>query len=215
MSAQTIQARLDRAGARTARFAGAACDLLRPTEASDPLSAAYRLHRLNAAFLPEGRPHIPVPDTQPFWQGHFNGADTRPGDILMRLTDNAVWFIASREPGQVTLCVRAPRLVNINRPATATSAGLNVYGGTITATETRLASVWPAFITTQPGSGTGQSGIQGDLGAGTWLILLPLSLPAMLRPGDRITDDQGRIAVIATADRTSQLWRIGATQAST
>ncbi len=216
MNGDLLQDRLNRAAGRTAMIAGHLCDLFRPDGASNPLAAANRILRLNAAFLPlGGKLRRPVPQTQPLWEGAFDAAYTKPGDILRRGMDGAVFYIAAQQPLLPVLCVRALRLIAITRPAGPASPGLNLYGGVITASETSLAEGWPASVLSAGGQGTGQSGIAAELAAGSWQILLPPSLHLELRPGDRLTDDQGRIGIIANAETSDLGTSLIVKQAST
>lgn len=205
MNAAQLQDRLNRAAGRTAGIAGETCDLFRPTGPTHPLAPERRILRLNAAFLPIGGGiRRPVPPNQALWEGVFDAAYTRPGDILHRTRDGAVFYIAAQQPLLPVLCVRALRLINISRPSTANIAGLNLYGGAIAESQTTLAEAWPAAMTSLVAQGTGQAGLAAEIASGTWQIQLPSSLQLSLRPTDRITDDQGRIGIIASAE-TSDL----------
>ncbi len=216
MDAAILQDRLNRAGGRSAAVIGAPHDLFRPAALLNPLEPSGRILRLNAAFLPMGgRITRAVGFGEALWQGVFDAAYTKPGDLLRDRDTQTIYFVAAQQKLLPVLCVRAPRLVGITRPAAATAAGLNVYGGTVTATDTTLATGWPASILTQGGQGTGLSGIAADLSLGAWQVLLPVSLNINLRGGDRLTDDLGRIGVIASTELTELGWRIQARQAST
>jgi len=216
MDGATLQDRLYRASGRTAALIGASCDLLRPHGPDFPLTETNRLLRLPAAFVPlGGKLHRPVTQSDPLWEGLFDAAYTKPGDILRRRTDGAVFFIAAQQPLLPVLCVHAPRLVSITRPAAPNSAGLNLYGGTITATDTVLAQGWPASILTDGRSGTGLANIEAEITPGAWQVLLPPSLHLALRTTDRLTDDQGRTGIIATIESTDLGTRLTAMQAST
>jgi hypothetical protein len=216
MNSRTLQDRLYRAAGRAARHIGAPVDLLRPDNPRAPLSPANRILKLHATFLPIGGRHTrPVVFGDNLWEGVFDAAYTRPGDILHSVETGEIHFIAAQQPLLPVLCVRASRRLDISRAAAASTPGLNAYGATVTATEAVLAKAWPAAIVAGGGQGTGQSGIAADVPAGTWQVLLPVSLNVALRIGDRLTDDLGRIAVIATAELTDLGWRLQAQQANT
>jgi hypothetical protein len=201
MNGAILQDRLNRAAGRAAAITGTNCDLFRPQSPHHPMSVANRILRLPAAFLPlGGNLRRPVPQTQPLWEGVFDAAYTRPGDIIKRTSDGSVFYIAAQQPMLPVLCVRALRLVTITRPVTADVVGLNLYGGAIAATETTLAEAWPASILPVSGQGTGQSNLAAALPAGSWQVLLPPSLTLQLRTTDRLTDDQGRTGIIASAE---------------
>jgi hypothetical protein len=212
----SLQDRLNRAAGRAATHTGAPHDLLRPDNPREPLSSTNRILKLHASFLPLGGRHTrPVVFGENLWEGVIDAAYTRPGDILRRIDTGTIHFIAGQQPLLPVLCVRASRRLDISRAAAASTPGLNAYGATVTATETTLAKGWPASILVGGGQGTGQSGIAADIPAGTWQVLLPVSLNITLRIGDRLTDDLGRIAVIATSELTDLGWRLQAQQANT
>jgi len=216
MNSQILQDRIYRSAGRAAAHIGAPHDLLRPANTLEPLAPPNRILKLNAQFLPLGGRHThPVVFGENLWEGIFDAAYSRPGDLLRNIDNGTVHFIAAQQPLLPVLCVHAARRLVITRAAAASTPGLNAYGATVTATDTVLASDWPAAIVVGGGQGTGQSGIAADVPAGTWQILLPVSLNVALRIGDRLTDDLGRIAVIATAELTDLGWRLQAQQANT
>ncbi len=216
MDAATLTDRLHRAAGRTAALVGTPHDLLRPAAPHEPLAAAPRILRLPIAFFPLGGGiNRPVGYGEALWEAQLDAAYTRPGDLLRCTATGAVHFIAAQQPLLPVLCVRAARQVDITRSAAAASAGLNAYGGTVTATDSTLATAWPASILATGGQGTGQSGIAADLPSGAWQVLLPSSLAISLRTGDRLTDDLGRVGVIAATERSELGWRLWVRQAST
>ena len=157
----------------------------------------------------------PVLQTDPYWEGVFDAIYTKPGDILRRREDGAIFFVAAQQPMLPVLCVRALRLVSMFRPASATGVGLNLYGGVVASTDTPLAQGWPASLLPAAGAGTGLANLQSELAPPSWDVLLPTSLRLMLLVGDRLTDDQGRVGVIATAETTDLGTRLNVRQAST
>ena len=216
MNGAHLQDRLQRAAGRTAAIAGQSCDLFRPKNAMNPLAPANRILRLPAAFLPLGGGfRRPMSQTQPLWEGLFDSAYTKPGDILRRSGDGAIFFIAAQQHLLPVLCVRALRLVTITRPITANLAGLNIYGGVVSATDTTVADAWPAAMTSQPSQGTPQASITAEIATGTWQVLLPASLELELRTTDRLTDDRGRVGVIASAETSDLGTTLTVRQAST
>jgi hypothetical protein len=219
MNLATLQARLNRAAARTGSLIGSPCDIYRPkapiTPLTPPLWPEHRIHRLHAAFFPHTHPNRPAPDTEPYWHAYFDSTHTQPGDIIRRLTDNSIWFIAAHQPGQTTLCIQATHTITLTRPQTPTTAGLNPYSGATQATDTHIATQWPAFITTTKSAGTALATNQSQLQTNTWTTLLPTSLTTIPKPGDKITNTQNQTAIITTTTRTPQTWQISAVQVST
>jgi len=216
MNGAFLQDRLYFGAGRAAARIGLPCDLYRPSGPHHPTAPAHRRLQLNVIFLPPGgRVRRPVPATDPLWEAALDAAHTKPGDILIRKSDGAVFFIAAQQPLLPVLCVHAPRRVTIARPASASFAGLNLYGGAVTATDTILARDWPASILAAGSQGTGLANIEAELNPGTWQVLLPPSLHLALLTSDTITDDQGRIGVIATIETTEIGARLTVKQAST
>ncbi len=209
MDGRTLQDRLYRAAGRTAALIGAPCDLYRPNGPDSPLAPSNRILRLPAVFIPVGgRLNRAVQQSEPMWECLLDAVYAKPGDILCRRTDNAIFFIVATQPLLPVLCVRALRTVSFTRPAAPSVAGLNVYGGVVTQTNTPLAAEWPASILVGTGSATALASIEGELSPSAWQVLLPPSLDVSLRIDDRLTTDLGQIGVIANAERTDLGWRL-------
>lgn len=216
MNGPFLQDRIYSGTGRAAARIGLPCDLYRPNGPDHPTAPANRRMRLYAIFLPlGGRIRRPVPATDPLWEVAMDGAYTKPGDILIRNTDRAVFFVAAQQPLLPILCVHAPRRVTIARPASASFAGINLYGGTVAATDTVLARDWPASILAAGNQGTGLANIEAELNPGTWQVLLPPSLHLALLTSDTLTDDEGRTGIIATIETTEIGARLTVKQAST
>ena len=224
MNGLFLQDRLNAASGRAAAIIGLPCDVYRPPDfrlpGSDPMADPtgqdrFRM-RMNAIFLPVGgRIRRPVPATDPLWEVAIDGAYTRPGDIIVRRSDRAVFYIAAQQPLLPILCVSAPRRVTIKRPPSASVAGVNLYGGTVAALDTVLAANWPASILAAGNQGTGLASIPAELSPGMWQVLLPPSLYLTLRTTDLVTDDQGRTGVISTIETTEYGARLTVQLAST
>lgn len=214
MDAATLQDRIYRAGGRSAAITGTACDLFRPNGLFDPLASRNRLLRLPATFLPMGG-RLRKPVIEPMWEGIFDAAYTQPGDILRRLSDGQIYYVAAQQPLLPVLCIRAPRLIDLSRPASPANAGLNLYGGVVASTDTSLAEAWPASILMAGAQGTGLANIEAELTPGNWQVLLPPSLKIALYTSDIISDDQGRTGIIAAIETTDLGTRLTARQAST
>jgi hypothetical protein len=216
MDAPQLQDRISKGNGRAALHIGTPCDLIRPQGPLNPLSREFRILCLNAAFLPiGGRTKRPVPEQDPLWEGIFDAAYTKPGDILRRHNDGALFYVAAQQPMLPVQCVRAQRIVTLLRPAQPAAAGLNLYGGTITADDTILAQGWPASIVTADGPGSGLANIEAEVNPGTWQVLLPPSLYLQLSTNDQITDDQGRRGIISMIETTDLGTRLTARQTST
>ncbi len=211
-----LQDRIYSAAGRAAARIGLPCDLYRPMGPDHPTHQSHFRLRLNVIFLPlGGRVRRPVPATDPLWEAALDAAYTQPGDILLRRTDRKIFFIAAQQPLLPVLCVHAPRRVTIKRPASASYPGVNIYGGTVTALDTVLATDWPASILAAGSQGTGMASIPAEMNPGMWQVLLPPSLDLALLPTDIVTDDQGRTGVVATIETTEYGTRLTVKQVST
>ncbi len=216
MDGITLQDRIYNGYGKAAAAIGMECDLFRPKGPSHPLASEHRIMRLRAAFLPiGGRIRRPVPQSDAHWEGIFDAAYAKAGDILCRRDDNAVFFVAAKQPLLPVLCVHAMRVITISRPASANAAGLNVYGGAVSALDTILAEAWPASLQITAGGGTASAGIQSELTPSSWEILLPASLRLALQIGDIVTDDEGRTGIVSIAETSDQGTRLTVKQAST
>ena len=224
MNGLSVQDRLNAGAGRAAARIGLPCDLYRPQnlafsdadpEESPTDQSHFRL-RINAVFLPlGGKLRRPVPANDPLWELAIDAAYTRPGDILIRRNDKAVFFIAAQQPLLPVMAVHAPRRVTIRRPNTANVAGVNLYGGTVASLDTVLARDWPASILAAGSQGTGLASIPAETNPGMWQVLLPPSLRLELLTTDTVADDLGRHGVIASIETTDLGTRLTVQQAST
>jgi len=224
MNGLKLQDRLNVAAGRAAARIGLPCNLYRPpdlrqsgTSALDDPTGQDRFRlRLNAIFLPlGGKIRRPVPATDPLWEVAIDAGYTQPGDILIRRYDGEVFYIAAQQPLLPVLCVHAPRRVTIKRAASATVAGMNLYGGTVTSLDAVIAANWPASILAAGSQGTGLASIPAELNPGTWQVLLPPSLRIELLTTDILVDDRGRSGVIAGIETTEYGTRLTVQAAST
>ena len=74
---------------------------------------------------------------------------------------------------------------------------------------------WPASLLGEGLSGTSRAGLPTDQAVQVWDVLLPSVADVFLAPGDIVTDDLGRTAVIAGSELTDLGWRISAKMATT
>ena len=112
MNPTNLQDATQRGLGRAAQHIGQWCSLFRPTSPADPLSPVNQILRLPAAFLPvSGRSQVPASYGQMLWQGLFDAAYTKPGDILHRADsapgaadadglahDVSSWLVGARGP---------------------------------------------------------------------------------------------------------------------
>jgi len=209
-----LQDRLYKGMNAAARAIGVDTYAYRPSSPVDPLNAANRFLRLRAAFSAEdGRFQHPNKYGDALWYGVFDAAYTRPGDYLVQ--DDTTWFIAAQQRLLPVLCVQTNRVVSFFRPAAPSVAGINDYGGIITATNSPLMIGWPASVLGATGRGHPEAELPADVSMPCWTLLLPAWQNVVLLPSDLIADDLGRSAVVAAAELTDLGWRVTARQATT
>ena len=206
MQAGRVQDAVYRGLGRAGLVVGDWCELFRPEGGAAPLAAARRVLRLMAAFTaPDGRFAKPPTHGQAYWHGLFDAAYTRPGDFLRR-ADGAVWFVAAQPALHPVLCVRANRVIDVVRPVHAAGPGLAPYGGG--AVPEAVLSAWPVCMVRTGGSGLGEATLPEALASGSWTVLLPAVPGVVLREGDRVQDDLGRLGVVAQAELSEPGWRL-------
>jgi hypothetical protein len=214
MQPAQLQDRIHRGWNAAARAIGADTDAYRPRGPSEPLARTNRFLRLRAAFTaPDGRFVRPNSYGDALWYGIFDAAYTQPGDYLVQ--QESVWFIAAQQRLLPVLCVQTDRIISFWRPAAPTSAGVNAYGGSTTATNELLLENWGAKVTGSSGRGRPESDLPSDSSVPYWTVLLPALPGVVLHPADLMTDDLGRNAVVAAAELSELGWRLAVKQVTT
>ena len=212
MDTQRVQDNVHRGLGRAGRVVGEWCEVFRPDGPALPMAQRCRVLRMPAAFsAPDGRFGRPVAHGQVYWHGLFDAAYTQVGDYIRR-GDGAVWFIAAQQSLMPVLCVRTSRVVDVRRPAGPERPGLAPYGGTGEAGV--VLRGWPAGVVAASGAGVGASELPEALAAGNWTLLLPALRGIVLRPGDAVSDDLGRLGVIAQAELSEHGWRVRVARAA-
>ena len=214
MQSDRIQERIYWGLNRSARAAGTWADAYRPNGNGQPVSDDNLFMRLPAIFSGiRGGFASPNGYGMPMCEGIFDATCTKPGDYLVRGVDT--WFIASQEPLLPILCVRTNLTVSFWRVANTLGANGSDYGSVDRAKRECLIESWPASV-------LGDSAARGmarqrpsDEQLPRETVLLPVSVPVLLRPGDLMTDELGREAVVVAAERSSLGWRMSIEQAST
>ena len=197
-----------------ARHIGETGDAFRPDGPVGPLDHKNRFLRLPVAFVSatESARHTNV-HGEMLWHAMFDASYTRPGDYLV--VGDGTYFIASQAPLLPVLCVRTNRTVSISQASMHTSVALNGYGGYTPIAKRVLMANWPASVLGESHSGNSAAGLPTDQAVPFWRILLPLSEGVTLSPGDIVTDDLGRTAIIVGSELTNLGWRISAKMATT
>ena len=199
---------------KAARHTGQTANAFRPAGPFDPLKKENRFLRLPAAFVPAtGSVKTTNAYGQPLWHGIFDASYTRTGDYLV--CGSSTFFIASQDPLLSVLCVVANRTISVSRPTVQTATGTNPYGGFTPNKSSALMSAWPASVLGEARFAVTAANLPTDQAAPYWNILVPAPAGVLLAPGDMVTDDISRSAVIAGSELTSLGWRITAKMATT
>jgi hypothetical protein len=197
-----------------ARHIGETGDAFRPDGPINPLDWKNRFLRLPIAFVSaagSGR-HTNV-HGEVLWHAMLDGSYTRPGDYLV--VGGGTYFVASQAPLLPVLCVRTNRVVSVSQESIHTSAALNAYGGYTPSLKRMLAEKWPASVLGEGHLGTSRAGLPTDQAVPVWRVLLPAIEGVILSPGNIMTDDLGRTAIISGAELTDLGWRVSAKMATT
>jgi hypothetical protein len=214
MNGQKLQDRLYLGLGLSARHVGQSTDAYRPTGPFNPLDKQNRFLRLPAAFVSakgnDGRTNV---YGEPLWHGVFDASYTRAGDYLILGTEN--FFIASQEPLLPVLCVKANRVVSIVRPNMQSSMASNAYGGYTSGNSALLLEGWPVSVLGENRSSASAIDLPTDQAVPYWNVLLPTVPGVILSPGDLISDDLSRTAVITGSELTYLGWRLSAKMATT
>jgi hypothetical protein len=214
MNGRKLQDRLYLGLGLSAKHVGRSTDAFRPSGPSQPLDAQNRFLRLPATFTSSyGKYSQTNQFGNALWYGIFDASYTRPGDYLV--TADATYFIASQAPLLPVLCARTNRIISIARPNAQANIGGNTYGGYTLGGSTMLMANWPASILGEGRSSHSTADLPTDQGTPLWSVLVPPSMSVVLSPGDIITDDLGRTAVISGSELTNLGWRIIAKMATT
>ena len=212
MDAEKLQDRISRGMGTAARAMGVTCNAFRPVGAQQPLAPGNRFLQLNAAFNAQDtlfrRAGMPA---QAAWYCVCDAAYLLPGDYLVELTSERIWFIGALQSLLPVLCVLTNRTIDVTRPATYRVAGLNGYGGGEAATP--IVSDFPVSLL--HGSETrGPQAIPSDTRIGGAVALLPPIPNVCFCRGDIMTDDLGRSYVASQVEQNMIGWRIELRQAT-
>ncbi|WP_428493227.1 hypothetical protein [Rhodopila sp.] len=91
----------------------------------------------------------------------------------------------------------------------------SAYGGYTSGHSSVLMEGWPASVFGENRSSASTTNLPTDQAVPYWNVLLPAIDNVILGPGDLITDDLNRTAVITGSELTDLGWRISAKLATT
>ncbi len=214
MDGRKLQDRIHLALGRSARIIGQSADAFRPRGPFHPLNKQNRFLRLPARFISSksGTSGTNVYGDS-LWHGIFDASYTCAGDYVVSGVDT--FFIASQASLQKILCVKANRTISIARPKLQTSVAGNAYGGYTISNSIIVMDRWPASVLGENRSGSSGVDLPTDQTIPYWIILLPSVAQIILSPGDIISDDLGRTAIVVGSELTDLGWRINAKMAMT
>ncbi len=164
---------------------------------------------------------MPLDPAKPRCHAVFDPAAIAPGDYVVGPLQSGgvpeTFFIATIQSPAPPSAVRCNAVVNVTRSVQTTSAGAQAPLDIQAGNELVLLQAWPVSIVPTGRSSTGDVRLPGDVNLGAYIVLLPPSVPVLLRSGDTITNTsapQAIRAVVAAADQTPDGWRLLVQQAS-
>jgi hypothetical protein len=214
MNGRKLQDRLYLGLGLSARHIGQFADAFRPSGPFDPLDKQNRILRLLATVVStRGKYSHTNLFGDALWYGVFDASYTRPGDYIVM--QSGTFFVASQAPLLPVLCVKTNRLISIARPKMQASIAANSYGGYVLGASTALMGGWPASVLGENRTSHSAADLPTDQVVPYWNVLVPSPAKVVLSPGDVITDDLGRTALISGSELTDLGWRISAKMATT
>ena len=191
---------------KAANVLGSSFELFRPVGAAGPLTGAP-VTSLMAAFDPTVELSVRSPNFQRSNQALLIGDPTivEAGDYLV---GTQTWFVSHVEALRPAICILCNRTLSVSIPAAASAVGANSYGGSTTATNTVVASGWPASVLTKTHIEIDPTKLPTDTKTSFFEILLPAIPGVVLEFGLILQDDLGQIYIVAAAELSIGGWRL-------
>ena len=185
---------------------GSSFAVFRPAGPLDPL-ASPALASINAAFDPSAELSLRSPEFQRQNQALLIGdpSSVEAGDYLV---GSQTWFVSHVEPLRPASCILCNRILSVSVPATAPSAGANAYGGNTAASQTLVASGWPASVLTKTHIEIDPTKLPSDTKTSFFEVLLPPIPGVTLAFGFLLQDDFGQTYIISAAELSLSGWRL-------
>lgn len=226
MNADKLNARIYKGRGKAALKIGYDYKVMRPLVMSNPLTNLVTT--IKAAFN-AGDSSYKNPNLygKPIWFADLDGSQVLVGDYLVNAANSKqIFFVAGLQSLLPIVCIDCNRSIRLARaPASAANVvGAVGYSGLCDAPAESVdvlglnpannGGVFVGF----PCSilfGKGKLKNHDPLAAGSdeqmgWQILLPASITATIKTGDRMLDDLGRMFVVNGAEQTDLGWRIAA-----
>nr|WP_321986656.1 hypothetical protein [uncultured Lichenicoccus sp.] len=186
----------------------------RPTQALDPIEPSAALATLTCAFDFSRDLNLvtPTPPGRPFGLILVDPGLVVAGDLLVGADTYFVSRVQVLEPAWCVLCNAT---LSIFDTAAATTAGANAYGGQISATNTLLASGWPASLLAKSRGEQDVTRLPSDTRAAYFEVLLPPIPGITIGIGLALQDLNSQNYMIMSSELTDYGWKLLAGLATT
>lgn len=193
--------------ARAALRIGAGYAQYRPRAATAPLGAAP-IATIMGIFDPDpDLAMIGVEDRHAAFASFLGDmSGLLPGDYLVGTDDT--WFVAHLEKLRPALCVRCNRTLSVLAATETPAIGSTSYGGRTSATDTVLASGWPASLLSKAHVEGESAHLPDDVKIEFSEALLPPITGVTVTHGMRLRDDFGQSYFIASSELSVTGWRL-------
>lgn len=188
----------------------------RPATANNPLASGNLVGTLPAWITADedGRGRKSNNYGKPVWYGLFDPAAAAVGDYLVGPL--GTFFVAGLNVPMPLQLIQCNRVLVATNPATLSTFGpTTTYGSDQRATESVVASAWPASVVQGTKAHTGDTRLPADVEMAWASILLPAIPGVMLRNNMVLTDELGQRRIISSAELTSLGWRLTTLLATT
>ena len=188
------------------RVLGSAHMICRPTSAINVL-VDVAVGTVTGVFDPADTFTLVSSDYRKQCQAYFLGDASllQAGDYLIGLQ---TWFVCQIEALRPASCILCNRTLSVMAPATASSAGVNSYGGATQATNAILASGWPASVLAKTHIEIDPTRLPSDTKTSFFEILLPSMPGVVLSFGQLLEDEIGQNYIISAAELSVTGWRL-------
>lgn len=184
--------------------------LYRPTSPLTPALAPQNVMTPQLQFIASATPDVkftrPAHYNEPLRFGLYDTTQTQVGDYIDGPT--GTFFVISQRPIEAPELVFCDVVISVTRAAGDAGAGVQPYGGRVTATDVLLVNQWPASMVLGGRAQSGQADLPGDVRDKGVQALLPATMGVILRTSDRVTDSQGRAFTISSAELSDLGWRL-------
>ena len=208
MNQSELDALIAKGLARAAERVGSAYSIFRASTAFEPL-ATTPVGTVMAIFDPSTALTLTGVEDRNGSSGSLLGdfSNLLPGDYLVGVN---TWFVSHIEPLRAASCVRCNRTLSIASPLAAFTTGASSYGGRVPATDTVIASAWPASILTKTHLDTTNARLPGDVRTVFVEVLLPVIPGVTISHGQMLLDECGQTYAVSASELSDRGWRLEA-----